>query len=346
MRIALLSLTKNGSMTGRRISQSLEEDSVVSYANIKYALKGDIPLDRPLGALVGAIFPVFDAIVFISSTGIAVRSIAPHLKDKRCDPAVVVVDELGENCISLLSGHLGGANRLARRIASGISANPVITTATDVQGKQSVEDLAASLDACIEDMAACKSVNTSIVNGGRVGIFSDLDLSGEVTDVLPLEKLTSDASRYDALIVVTNKKLEGLATPRAVLRPRNLVVGVGCKKGVSKEAVLKAVNTRLRESGLPPECVKHLSTAEIKKEEKGILEAADELGVDVKFIGRKALEESEGLYRSSSFVLGAVGVGAVCEPAAVLACRDGQLLQGKTAHAGVTVAIAQEMWRG
>jgi cobalt-precorrin 5A hydrolase len=348
LRVAVLTLTREGKALGKRIAEALGEAEVDLYASPRHSGGGIQEIRGSLKDFVGALFKEYDALVFVMATGIVVRSLAGHIRDKRADPAVVVLDEKGEHVISLLSGHVGKANRLAREIASRIGARPVITTSTDVQGLPCVEDLAEAGRLKIEDFSKVKAVNAAIANGEQVAVFTDaprfLDLPLPPSmPVVSLDDPPSVGEQYGAWILVTNRELPPpLPLPGVILRPKNLVVGVGARKGVSKEKVLTALRKALGKAGLSPHSLRVLATIDAKAEEVGIREAARELRLPLKILPASEIRKVEDRYGSSETVRNAVGVGAVCEPAAVLAGKRARLLQGKFKYGGVTIAIAEE----
>jgi cobalt-precorrin 5A hydrolase len=308
MRIAILAVTKHGKETGRRIKKALEGHQLAFFVNEKFADAEARAMPKPLGRFVGELLD-YDAIVFVMALGIAVRTISKYIKDKRTDPAVIAVDEGGRFAISVLSGHFG-ANELARRIAEGTGATPVITTATDLQEKPSVEDIAKRLGLEIEDFKQAKKVNASRVNDER------------------------------ACIVITNEVIG--SKPYATLRPKNLIVGIGARKGIDKEGVLKAIRYAFAKAGLSTKSIKALATADFKTKEKGIVEASRELRVPLEGITIEEIKNIEELFDSSEHVREKIGVGAVSEPCAVLGGNKARLIQKKVNLGGVTVAIAED----
>lgn len=330
MRIALIALTKNGKKVGEKIGRALEGHDVTFYAN------------ENLGKLVKKIFHAYDALVFVMALGIVVRVVSGIRMKKGGDPAVVVVDEKGKHVISVLSGHYG-ANELAALIASRIRAKPVITTATEVQGKTSVEALAKKFCLAIENVRRAKAVNAAIVNGERMQIFSDFKLGRLPGNMIArgLSESNGDAKS----ITITNKNIRSSGV---VLRPKNLVVGIGTKSGISKAVVLGAVRKALSEVGLSIKSVKALATADFRVNEEGVVKAAAELGVPLLGIEKNRIKEIEGDFECSEYVRAKVGIGCVAEPCAVLACASKykKLVQKKIKFKGVTVAIAEELGLG
>lgn len=344
MKIAIITVTKGGRETGARIREALRGHEVILYGKKEHIAEGDEELRHPIGKFAGELVKSFEAIVFVTATGVAVRAVAKHLKGKDVDPRVVVMDERAKHVISLLAGHYG-ANELAREIASRLGAEAVITTSTEVQGKLSVEAIAEKLDLVIEDYREVKAVNAAIANGVAVDVFSEVELSLELPEGLSLKPWTGLRKSRNPRIVITNKLLD-VEGPKAILRPKNLILGLGARRGVDKEGLLEAVREGLKARKLSIKSVKALATIEARAKEKGFIEASKALGVPLVGISRAAIREVEGEYHSSDFVRQKIGVGAVCEPCAVLAGRKPSLIVGKTKFKGITLAVAEEMGLG
>jgi cobalt-precorrin 5A hydrolase/precorrin-3B C17-methyltransferase len=343
MRIAIITVTKGGRETGARIKEALKEHDVALYGKKEYIAEGDEELRHPIGEFVGALVKSFEALVFVTATGVAVRAVAKHMKEKHADPAVVVVDERAKHVISLLSGH-HGANALTREIASRIGAEAVITTSTEVQGKMSVEGLAEKLNSAIDDYRDVKAVNAAIANDIAVDVFSEVELNLELPD-LSLKPWAALRESRNPKVVITNKLLE-VEGPTVLLRPKNLILGLGARRGIDKERLLEAVREGLKASKLSIKSVKALATIEARAREKGFIEAAKALGVPLVGISREAIREVEGEYHSSDYVKEKIGVGAVCEPCAALAGDNASVIVGKTKFKGITLAVAEEKGLG
>jgi cobalt-precorrin 5A hydrolase/precorrin-3B C17-methyltransferase len=329
MRIAVFCVTDGGKRLAKRLSRALKEHNVKIFSK-PFSLK-----DK-----VSYAFKNFDALIFIMALGIVVRLIAGQLKGKAEDPPIVVLDESGRFAVSVLSGHKG-ANDLARIISNRIGAVPVITTATEILGLPSVEEIAKELDLLIDDYEKAKKVNAAIVNGGRVGVVSDIPLNIRLPENMPLVRLDQVGEGFDALIVVTNREIE-VNIPCVFLRPKNLIVGVGAKEGVSKEKVLEGIEHVFREERLSLKSLKAISTPEFKAREPGIIAVCRELDVPLIGIPVEDIKRIEDRFDGSDFVQEKVGVRAVSEPCAILGGRSAKLIRKKTKVDGVTVAIAEE----
>ena len=283
-----------------------------AWAPDKYAEKGVLPFGASLAEWTGARFADSDAVVFVSSCGIAVRAAAPHLKGKCEDPAVVVCDELGRNVISLLSGHIGGANDLAVRVAEITGGRPVITTATDVNGITPPDSWAVKNSCVIENLPAAKQVAAELLSGHSVGVA--------VTDEL-------------------------IKTPYPVtlwLRPKNLTVGVGCKRGTDPEVLKECFLDFMKESGYSPLSVSVLASIDAKKDEPAIIRLAASYKIPFETFSASELMALPGSFTPSPAAAAAVGVDNVCERAALAASHGGYMVRLKTKYSGVTFALARK----
>ena len=321
-RAAILSFSDRGAALAARIAKGLEDWNVECRAP-----RGD------LAAQAAELFSSCDALIFVGACGIAVRAIAPMVSAKTSDPAVIVVDELGRHAIALLSGHIGGANALARRVAGFIGGEAVITTATDVNGRFSADEWAAQHGLRIPDMAAAKRFSAEILRRD-LPICSDFPIAG----ALPEGVCLGEGGPVGAAISC------GYRTPFAVtlpLVPPILHLGLGCKRGTSGAAVRAAVEAALSEANLRPEAVKAAASIDIKRDEKGLRA----LNLPIRFYSAEELRAVPGEFSASEFVLRTVGVDNVCERAAMRSAgRGAVLLVSKRGANGVTVAVAREEW--
>ena len=287
-----------------------------------------------------------DAIIFVGATGIAVRAIAPFICGKAVDPAVLVIDEAGRYVISLLSGHLGGANALARTAASLIEAEPIITTATDAESAFAVDTFAKENGFLLTDLRKAKEVSAKVLRGEKLRIYSDI----------PMERLVHRPARREAelvpaqdidradIVISYRTKLLNQATGLRLIAKR-VHVGLGARKGVTQAEVAAAVATCLEDAGIDPRAVVTLASIDLKKQEAGILAYSYESGVPFVTYTAEELRTVEGAFAGSSFVQSVTGVANVCERAAAYAAgRSGhaEVLVHKTIHGSVTTAVAVE----
>ncbi|MCF0248451.1 MAG: cobalt-precorrin 5A hydrolase [Synergistes sp.] len=309
MKLHAAAFSQKGAELALKIAKTFDG---TAWSTDNYA-KGDVkPFGASLGEWTKAHFDETDALVFVSSCGIAVRAIAPCLKSKATDPAVVVVDERGLSAISLLSGHIGGANDLALQVAEVTGARPVITTATDVNGITAPDSWAVKNNCTIENLKAAKQVAAELLAGHEVGVA--------VTDEL-------QPAPYPVTLW---------------LRPRDLFLGVGCKRGTDPALLRERFEEFMKESGFSPLSVASVASVAQKRDEAAIIELADSLGVPFETFTAEELAALPGDFTPSAAPLAAVGVDNVCERSAFAASRGGFMVRLKKKYPGITFALARK----
>ena len=277
-----------------------------------------------------AAFQAADAMIYVGAAGIAVRAIAPHLKSKATDPAVIVVDECGQFVIPILSGHLGGANDLARSIAVFLGAHAVITTATDVNGLFAVDAWARSQGCCVAEVSRIKRISARLLAGETISIASDWPISGKP----PKQIECSGMENCDVALSLYK-------TPSTCLHliPKIAVVGIGCKKGTSAAAISRAYDALLSDNGLFPQAVCAVCSIDLKQNEAGLVQFCQEHSLPFQTYSAAQLETVRCEVSSSDFVKTITGTDNVCERSALLG-SGGALLIRKTILNGITFAIA------
>ncbi len=274
-------------------------------------------------------FAEAEGLVFVGAVGIAVRAIAPYVEKKWLDPAVVAVDERGNFAIPLLSGHLGGANDLARKIGAICGATAVITTATDINGVFAVDQWAKYQNLWVANPEKIKVISGKLLANRTVSLFSRYPILGTAPlGVSVIENLPAD-------VAVSVKKEDAVLT----LVPKAVILGIGCRKDISKEAIEQAFFAFVSESGLYPESICGVGSIDLKKEEKGLLAFCSDHGWPFETRSAEELSRIEGDFTPSAFVSKVTGVDNVCERSAV-AVSKGTLWRRKFAFHGVTIAAA------
>lgn len=345
MKTAIIALTKNGTELALKMGPPLAADLYLKsdLAGQDRLLSADLPIhpfSNDFKGMIQAIFHSYDAIIFVMACGIVVRSIAPHIKDKCSDPAVVVVDELGHFVVSLLSGHIGGANRLAERIAALTGGVPVITTATDLNGVPAFDELAMDNGCVIENINDLKYISSELVNGGKVGFYTDCGTAGQ----LPPDIEPYHSGQTDKFVVAVTNSVEPPVQAEKVfyIRPKNLIIGLGCKKGKTRREIEDAVLDFLKRNRKSPFSLKCLASIDLKANETGILEFCRERNIDFRTFTVEEIKPIEPQFTLSDFVRETVGVGSVAEACAMLAGRNLRLACPKTVYPGITLALAEE----
>jgi cobalt-precorrin 5A hydrolase len=339
--VAVLSVTRQGVALARRLETALPARLTV-YVTEKYA--DDAPAhyvrfkDR-LQPIVDAAWAKHEALIFIGAAGIAVRLIAPHVVDKRFDPGVVVMDIQGKFAIALCSGHLGGANELARLIGDGIGAVPVVTTGTDVNETLAPDVLAKQLGADVENWGALKVVSGALVDGKRVGVLADvaLDIARYATKNV---HVTDSLDGFDAGVGVTPRVIQ-TSTPTIWLRPKVLVVGIGCNSGTSEEEIAREVDAVLGEAALSPLSIREVATITLKQHEPGLVAFVSARGLPLRAFDARTINEEAPPFERSETVFRHIGVYGVSEPTAMLAAGATSCLVTKQKRGNVTIAVAR-----
>lgn len=380
MNISIFAFTKRGCETARivedvlsskgyrvniyateKLSEAITEESGDSFheKNLKNS-PAIHAIEKPSKDFYGKLFREEHALVFIGATGIAVREIAPFVKDKREDPAVISLDEKGAYIIPLLSGHIGGANSLAKLLADELGGTAVITTATDINGKFSVDTWAQGNGFVISDMSLAKKVSSEILEK-TVVLISDFpvkktdDKHSRELGLLPVyqgnprkaelksegyNSLMQEVDLADVKIYLGYKEnpfseksdcVPGCVKKDNVLRliPRILHLGIGCRKGTDKDAIKAAVEKVFKENNLNISGVKQIGSIDIKKNEKGILSLAEDLKVPFAVFDAEELKKVPGEYEGSEFVEQITGVDNVCQRAAMASALTASCIMDK-----------------
>lgn len=328
--------------TKKLLDESMLDEDSQDFRNVKEFSR---PVDESIHEWTGRRFQDSDAIVFIGSSGIAVRSIAPFVKNKKIDPAVVVVDEQGTFAISLLSGHVGGANELAEEIAEIIHAQPVITTANAVNDKFAVDVFARKNGCFISDMEMAKELSAALLKGTTVGFMSDFPWIGEIPAELKLCEEGEEKPEFG--IYVTAGYMEHPFMHTLYLIPRVITTGVFCEKDTSKETVEKVIRRACDELLAPSIAMERVVSIDFMKDESGIKEYCCERNLPFDTYTEEELDEVNGTFAESETEGEAVGAPNICEKAALLgSSRDGKgrLILRKYEQDKVAVALAMKKW--
>ena len=340
-RTAIWAITPNGAGLARAMAARIDHSTLFLPQKLATAGDGAIHFER-LTPILQERFTHFSDHVFVMATGIVVRTIATRLGHKTTDPAVVVCDEAGRFAISLVSGHIGGANALARQVARITGGQAVITTATDVNQVPAIDLIAVENGLAIENPSAIKSVNMALITGDPIGVH---DPFGLVTALLPTHQCDPcPAAALDdrrAGIFVDHMRLD-LPPPVLILRPASLVAGVGCNRGTDVAEIRGLLEETLTEGGLAMASLRALATVDLKADESGLLALAESLNLPLKLFSRDQLGQVTKVPTPSAMVRKHIGVESVCEAAALLATHQGRLLVPKRKTANVTVAIAAD----
>lgn len=349
IRIAIIAVTENGKNTAEKIALELENVDVFFQK-------------RGIKDLTGELFNKYECIIFVSACGIAVRCISPFLKSKFEDPAVLVVDDNGNNVISLLSGHIGGANEITLKIADVLNANPVITTSTDTNKKGALDVIVSKIGGYVENLReSAKLVNSYLVDDKRVGIYFDSDYESE-KDSLNLsgfelidEKTEIDEiAKLDALVSVTdklrcwvdeiiynikkdNEEKEDLIYIKLV--PRRIALGMGCRKNTETEKMIEEFSMFYALNNIHPAAIVKTGSLIIKKDEKCMIDLSKALCAEFNLFDVDEICTCDYMFDKSEFVKKNTGVYSVAQPSAYL--LSGNVISDKYKNNGTTFAFGR-----
>ena len=351
MRCAVFAATAHGVQLAAELQQKLDGSADIF---VKKGREAAMPVHYydTLGKAVRQAFYQYDALIFFMAAGIVVRLIAPYLKSKLTDPAVVVLDEQGKYAISLLSGHVGGANELTRQIAAIFAAEPVITTATDVNGKLAPDAVAAKLGLSPYPKSGIQVINSGILEGKELDWLIDDQLPRAMFFMRALTTEGVEPRLFNVSECAAHSGLSVLITAQTLpeqpnflyLQPRRLVAGIGCRRGTPVGLIREALTLACQKIGQDLSAVSLLASTLVKQDETGLLQLAEELSVPIRFFDNAELQAQVDAYAlpESSFVRKQIGVGNVCGAAALCCVPHGRFALEKTKFTKVTVALVWE----
>lgn len=342
MKATVFSYTRKGALLAARLADILIAKGYAAdiYTGRKY-LDADPRLLQSRGCRADAqkAFADSKAVIYIGSCGIAIRSIAPFLKDKTMDPAVLDIDEGGSFVIALLAGHIGGANALARYIAKELGAQAVITTATDVNGLLAVDEWAMRHNCHIASMAMAKRFAAALLEKREIGFESSFPIEG----ALP-PGFVQKAQGEIGLVIAENSDYRPFKYTLNLV-PRVYALGIGCKKDTPMEKIEALVVPKLREMHIGMEAIREICSVDLKQNEPGLLAFAQKYCKTLSFFSAEELNSLKGSFTSSDLVKKIVGTDNVCERAAMCASATGEVTLPKTSLDGVTMALVKSAFR-
>jgi cobalamin biosynthesis protein CbiG len=333
--LAIVSLTPNGLHLGRRLARELGRGEVVAIeASARQTLADLFDAGRPL--------------ICIMALGIVVRILGPRTENKHLDPPVVVIDEAGQFAISVLGGHVGGANSLAKEVARALGAVPVITTASDTLGLPAVDLIGQAWGWKIEGSDSLAKLAAAVIRGEPVGVYQDAgrrdwcdSFGGWPESFVPIPSWppTQDCA---GLLIISDRCIElSNPAPAVIYRPPTLVLGVGCRRGVPCDEIDILFQSVCRSHALSPLCLGVVATISLKANEPGLQAFAARHGVRLRCFSPNELAQVRGIPTPSEKVRSKIGVAGVAEPAAMLAASRASLIVPKSRSERVTMALAR-----
>ena len=326
MNIAILSVTNQGKKISDILYNNLKDNPLM--LNVSQYHKNIINT-------INDIFDEYDCIIGVMASGIMIRSIAPHVCSKLSDPAILLIDDNANFVISLLSGHFGGANDLTVKIAKILDSTPVITTSTDVNNKIGIDSIAKRYYCSLENPKNIKYINGALINNHSVDLFLPSKFSFIVDEHIEKSYSVHFDDNLDSIVSVVDNH-------EVILKPKQMVMGIGARKDISTLKVEKAINEACNILEIPVSRIDFFATADVKKDEKGIVENINKLNKELKIISMEEIRSYQNDECSKSdFVMKQFGVKGVCEPTALIANdNDSHLIFKKTAYDGVTIAVS------
>lgn len=338
-KIFLISFTDNGQTLAEKLAGGLNQKEMEAQA-----FRCGNPLS--LSAFASQGFRKADALIFVGAMGIAIRAIAPHVVSKVKDPAVVVIDEKGNNTISVLSGHLGGGNELTQLVAEITGANPVITTATDVQGVFAIDLWTKKNNCKILRSDRIKVISAALLSGEKLDFVSDYEISGQVPKNVELrvlrgqkedkvENVQGEAGfdeRPNVLVSIDKTKIEKANRKCLVAVPQIAYLGVGCRKGTTEHAIEECFEEFMRKSGISADAICLVCSIDLKKDEEGLISFCKKHELEFKTFSAEQLSAVEGEFSGSDFVQKITGVDNVCERSAI--CGSGGIIVNRKMEIG------------
>ena len=344
--IAIWALTPDGARIAQIIAHRFRGASVFTGRAVSRPPEGAASFSS-LADAVAAEFTRFEAHVFIMAAGIAVRIIAPHIKTKQTDPAVVAIDDAGHFAVSLLSGHTGGANHLAGLVARCTGAMPVITTATDNAGVPAIDALVKSQGLFMENPEAVKAVSMAFLTGSKVWIHDPRKILASDVEAFcePVDRSfgsVADAAASGIAGIFIDPAEVDLPDTVLIVRPRTLGVGAGCNRNTPAWELICAVQAVFDQYGLSVASIDCFATIEEKTREPGMIEMADYYGRPLRGYPKEELAAVRNLESPSKMVHKHMGVESVCEAAAMIQAKAPSLLIPKQKTKNTTVAVAEK----
>lgn len=344
-KVSILAITKNGVRMGARIRECFPGWTVFAPAKLSDDSPGVRWFEDSTATRIEELFRTSDALICLFSLGAVIRLISPHLRDKKTDPAVIVIDDGANFVISALSGHLGGANELAGEIAGRLGATPVITTAADVNKTIAVDLVGRQFGWEIDDWAPVTEVSALMVNREEIGIYQDCGERDWWGSELPrnVTAYGSLAELYDArprgALVISDRMLD-VRENTVTYRPKTLVVGVGLHQDTSEETIRDGLSSCLERFSLSPRCVARLASVKKSRGVSGLADFAKKSGVPVEYVRREELAKVEAPNPSET-VRSFEGTASVSEAAAILVSGGSLVVEKQKFPPNLTIAIAR-----
>jgi cobalt-precorrin 5A hydrolase len=347
-KMAIVAITKHGIEIARRIKQKMPEAKIYVPAKHNDGSDDIIWFTEQSTELIGKLFTNYDSLICIFSLGAVIRMLAPHLRDKKSDPAVLVIDDRANYVISTLSGHLGGANALTRLVASFLNAKPVITTAADVNDTIAVDLVGRGFGWTIDNFENVTRISAFMVNEEKIAIYQDAGernwwqgpLPGNVTQVNSIEKIKSQ--EYKAALIISDRLLsdEEVINKAVIYRPKTLVVGIGLHWDTSKETIESGIKNVLEKNGLSFQSIRNIASINRKAKVKGLDEFTNQYNLPSEIFEKDDLASVE-VPNPSLTVQRFEGTPSVSEAASLLSSKGNLIIPKQKFPPSLTIAVSR-----
>jgi cobalt-precorrin 5A hydrolase len=347
-KMAVLAITRHGIEIARKIKQKMPEVEI--YVPAKHNDGGDdvIWFSEQSTQLVGNLFKTYDALICIFSLGAVIRMVAPHLIDKKSDPAVLVIDDGANNVISALSGHLGGANALARLVASFLDAQPIITTAADVNETIAVDLVGREFGWTIENFENVTKVSALMVNEENIAIYQDAGEKNWWPGPLPKNVTVVDSNdqinshEFKAGLIISDRLItdQTIKSKSVIYRPKSLVVGIGLHWDTSKETIDSGINRVLEEKGLSFQSIRNIASIDRKAKVKGLEEFSMQYSIPIEIYEKDRLA-SVDVPNPSATVQKFEGTSSVSEASSLLSSKGDLIVPKQKLPPNLTIAVSR-----
>ncbi len=347
-KMAVVAITRHGIEIAKRIKQKMPEAEIYAPAKHNDGDQHIIWFTEQSTELIGKVFKNYEALICIFSLGAVIRMLAPHLRDKKSDPAVLVIDDRANYVVSTLSGHLGGANALTRLVSSLLDAKPVITTAADVNETIAVDLVGREFGWTIDNFENVTRVSAFMVNEERIAIYQDAgernwwqgSLPGNVTLVDNIEKIKSE--EYKAALIISDRSLSDpvLISKSVIYRPKTLVVGVGLHWDTGRETIESGIRNVLNENILSFQSIRNIASINRKVKVKGLEEFCNRYNLSAEIYEKDELA-SINVPNPSSTVQKFEGTPSVSEAASLLSSKGKLIVPKQKLPPNLTIAVSR-----
>ncbi len=346
--VSVLAITKNGINIGERLKELFPNWDIFVPSKLSNENKSITWYSEPTSDKIIELFKNSNALICLFSLGAVIRLIAPYLKDKKTDPAVIVIDDKTNFVISVLSGHIGGANELTQEISEKLNALPVITTAADVNKTIAVDLVGREFGWKIDDETTVTKISAHMVNAEPIGIFQQTgnkkwykELPKNVTIYNSLEELKKSNSK--AHLIISDTIIDnGLAQESVIYRPQSLVIGIGLHWDTTKDTIKDGIEHCLKKFNLSSKCIAKLVSIKKPEDVQGLIDLGKEMQIPVEYVNREELAEII-TPNPSSTVKAFEGTASVSEAAAIKISNGKLIVEKQKFPPNLTIAIARKI---